>query len=125
MRLFLAVNFNEEIMDALEETQALLQRRGLRGRYAPRSNLHLTLAFLGETTPDRVPPLRSLVRDLAGIPEALTAQGWFRLRQKKTELKYNIRQRKYRNLWRLKKPRKNRIPPMKLYSLRPQGKMKK
>ena len=55
MRLFLAVNFREELLAALEETQALLKRRGLRGRYAPPENLHLTLAFIGEyPDPDRV-----------------------------------------------------------------------
>ena len=81
MRLFLALRLKENALDALTGLQGTLT-----GDPVPRENLHLTLAFLGETAPDRVPPLRSLVRDLEGIPEALTAQGWFRLRQKKGDL---------------------------------------
>ena len=77
MRLFLAVNFNEEILAALEETQALLQRRGLRGRYAPSENLHLTLAFLGEfPDPDRVLEVMDTV-EFAPFPLALEGFGRF------------------------------------------------
>ena len=77
MRLFLAVNFREELSAALEETQALLKRRGLRGRYAPPENLHLTLAFLGEyPDPDRVLEVMDTV-DFTPFPLFLEGFGRF------------------------------------------------
>lgn len=77
MRLFLAVNFNEEMLAALEEAQALLQKRGLRGRYAPAENLHLTLAFIGEyPDPDRVLEVMDTV-EFAPFPLSLEGFGRF------------------------------------------------
>jgi 2'-5' RNA ligase len=52
MRLFIAINFSERIKDALCETIADLMTASRRGRFTRRDNLHLTLAFIGET--DRV-----------------------------------------------------------------------
>lgn len=48
MRLFITVRFPEEVLDGLEKTQREMRQAGIRGRYAPRENLHLTLAFIGE-----------------------------------------------------------------------------
>ena len=48
MRLFIAIRFSDEILDFLEAAQDEMKRAGIRGRYAPRENLHLTLAFIGE-----------------------------------------------------------------------------
>ena len=77
MRLFLAVNFREELSAALEETQALLKRRGLQGRYAPPENLHLTLAFIGEyPDPDRVLEVMDTV-DFDPFPLSLEGFGRF------------------------------------------------
>ncbi|MDR1727701.1 MAG: RNA 2',3'-cyclic phosphodiesterase [Acidobacteriota bacterium] len=49
MRLFVAINFSNEVKDALCETIAELRAAALRGRYTARENLHLTLAFIGES----------------------------------------------------------------------------
>ncbi len=55
MRLFIAILLDEALLDALTEFQAALRESGLRGRFAPRENLHLTLAFIGEYgSPDAV-----------------------------------------------------------------------
>ena len=48
MRLFIAINFDENMLDALTEIQDDLRRCGVKGHYTPRENLHMTLAFLGE-----------------------------------------------------------------------------
>ena len=48
MRLFIAIQFDEVILDALEKFQDQLKLEGLQGRYIPRENLHLTMAFIGE-----------------------------------------------------------------------------
>ncbi len=48
MRLFIAIQFNDEILEALNELQDDLRDRGMEGHYSPVENLHLTLAFIGE-----------------------------------------------------------------------------
>lgn len=48
MRLFVAIQFADNILDSLMDFQNELKSKGMRGRYAPRENLHLTLAFIGE-----------------------------------------------------------------------------
>lgn len=50
MRAFIALNFNEELKAALESAIKQLQSQAESGRFTRRENLHLTLAFLGETT---------------------------------------------------------------------------
>lgn len=48
MRLFIAINFDQGILHALTEFQDVLRRKGVRGNYTPKENLHLTLAFIGD-----------------------------------------------------------------------------
>ena len=48
MRLFIAVLFEEDILNSLTAFQDRLRIQGVRGRYARRENLHLTLAFIGD-----------------------------------------------------------------------------
>ena len=68
MRLFYALRFRPEDLDAMEALQLDLLRQGMTGRVSRRDNLHLTLAFLGEIAPERVPVLRKLLtRHLTGM----------------------------------------------------------
>ena len=48
MRLFIAINLDDNIRDALAEMQESMRRQGVRGNYTKTENLHLTLAFIGE-----------------------------------------------------------------------------
>jgi len=48
MRLFIAVQLSEEMRGEICKVQDDLLRKGVRGNYTPRENLHLTLAFIGE-----------------------------------------------------------------------------
>ena len=48
MRLFIAVNLSPEMKNALTDAQRTMYDRGVRGRFTPEENLHLTLAFIGE-----------------------------------------------------------------------------
>ena len=48
MRLFIAIQFNEQMLDALTKLQNDLRAMGVTGNYTKRENLHLTLAFIGE-----------------------------------------------------------------------------
>lgn len=49
MRLFIAILFDKEATCALEEAMEELSAQNIRGNYTRPENLHLTLAFLGET----------------------------------------------------------------------------
>ena len=48
MRLFVAINLNGEIRDALVDIQDTMRTYGVCGRETPAENMHLTLAFIGE-----------------------------------------------------------------------------
>jgi 2'-5' RNA ligase len=55
MRLFIAIQFEQTIHEALTDFQEELKSRGVRGNYTRTENLHLTLAFIGEYgNPDEV-----------------------------------------------------------------------
>ena len=47
-RLFIAVNLNDEIKDALMDIQDTLWDHGIHGRETVPDNMHLTLAFIGD-----------------------------------------------------------------------------
>lgn len=49
MRLFIAAQLSEEMKSSITGTMHELKKAGVRGSYAPAQNLHLTLAFIGET----------------------------------------------------------------------------
>jgi len=53
MRLFIAINFDENTKENLITVQNHLRKLG-RGNFSRPENLHLTLAFLGEVSPERV-----------------------------------------------------------------------
>lgn len=52
MRLFVALSFSQQARDALLRCQQQLRELGMTGNFTRPENLHLTLAFIGET--DRV-----------------------------------------------------------------------
>lgn len=55
MRLFIAIQFDENILDALTDFQDDLKSQGVTGNYTKRENLHITLAFIGDYgNPDEV-----------------------------------------------------------------------
>ncbi|MCR5303300.1 MAG: RNA 2',3'-cyclic phosphodiesterase [Lachnospiraceae bacterium] len=55
MRLFIAILFEENILDALTDFQDDLRDQGVTGNYTKRENMHITLAFIGDHgNPDEV-----------------------------------------------------------------------
>lgn len=78
MRLFIAIQLDPALRNALTEVQDRLARQGVRGRFTPAENLHLTLAFLGEwPDPEEVLTAMESV-DFAPFPLRLQGFGAFR-----------------------------------------------
>ena len=49
MRLFVAIQLSDELKKNITGTLHDLKQKGVKGNYVPTQNLHLTLAFIGET----------------------------------------------------------------------------
>ena len=71
MRLFIAVNFDNAVKKQLLEIQAQLRSQCTRGNFTRPENLHLTLAFLGETPQGKVASLLQIIKDVQVLPEAM------------------------------------------------------
>ena len=48
MRLFVAIQLSDDMKKMITGTMHSLKKKGVKGRYVPAQNLHLTLAFIGE-----------------------------------------------------------------------------
>ncbi len=59
MRLFIAVNFSEEVKNQIEHIETKLKKVIEKGNFTIKDNLHLTLAFIGDT--DRVTELKQCI----------------------------------------------------------------
>ena len=55
MRLFIAIRFDDNILNSLTAYQDSLKERGVTGNYVKKENLHITMAFIGDyDDPDKV-----------------------------------------------------------------------
>lgn len=79
MRLFIAVNFSNEMKDRLETVIATLKPHAERGNFTGRANLHLTLVFLGEIADDR--PIRQVMDSVQAEPFSLNFHEFGRFRR--------------------------------------------
>jgi len=70
MRLFIAINFDDAVRKQLLGIQARLRSQCTRGNFTRPENLHLTLAFLGETPEGKVAPLLKIIEGIQALPEA-------------------------------------------------------
>lgn len=59
MRIFIAIRFTEAFKSSIQDAQEGLKEYGVRGNYTQPENLHLTLAFIGET--ERVEEIKAAV----------------------------------------------------------------
>lgn len=62
MRLFVALNLSHEEKDGVEGIQNALKAHAAAGNFTRRQNLHMTLAFLGQVPPERIPALRNILK---------------------------------------------------------------
>ena len=71
MRLFIAINFDQETKDKLLQVQNRLKKLG-RGNFSREENLHLTLAFLGEVPEDQLEDVKAAMDQVKFPPMELT-----------------------------------------------------
>ena len=79
MRLFIAVDFPGEVKDVLSRCVGRLREASARGNFTRRENLHLTLAFVGETAD--AAPVRRAMEAVAQPPFELEIDGFGRFRR--------------------------------------------
>ena len=73
MRLFIAINFDEDVINELVRLQKNLKDSGAEGNFTKTENLHLTLAFIGEYgNPDDV---LDILEDVEFKPVTLRYEG--------------------------------------------------
>jgi len=78
MRLFIAINLNDDMKDAMIDIQDTMRTYGIRGKDTPPENMHLTLAFIGEyDDPERVKEVVESI-DIRPFEIKLKGMGAFR-----------------------------------------------
>lgn len=72
MRLFVAINFNDETRFRLAEIQRKIRSSAPRGRFPDPANFHLTLAFLGECDAKERHAAQNILSSMIFAPFELT-----------------------------------------------------
>lgn len=73
MRLFVAICFSDEIKALLSSVCQKLKTQSLSGNFTRPENLHMTLAFIGES--NRVAAVKSAMQQCTGAPFKLSLSG--------------------------------------------------
>jgi 2'-5' RNA ligase len=68
MRLFIAVNFSDEVKSRLLKIREHLKSQSSRGNFTRPENLHLTLVFLGETPAEKLEKLYDTLEGIQSSP---------------------------------------------------------
>lgn len=76
MRLFIAINLNEDIKRHLMEAIDRLRSKSKGGNFTREENLHLTLVFLGEIGNDRSGAVKSAMNRIKEVPFPLAVSGF-------------------------------------------------
>ena len=82
MRLFIALEFSRRTRQALYESAAAFSRFCAKASLTKEENFHLTLVFLGEVPPERLPDVKSAMDQCRAAPVDLTITGPGRFRQR-------------------------------------------
>lgn len=84
MRLFVAICLEDAIRDALCRASGALREQAQFGRFTHRNNLHLTLAFIGETA--RLADAKRAMASVRAAPFSLTIGGMGRFARRGGDL---------------------------------------
>ena len=63
-RLFIAVFLDKEVKNVLQKLQEQLRAQSYKGSFTRPENLHLTLAFLGETPENSIKTLHTIIQEI-------------------------------------------------------------
>ena len=72
MRLFIAINFNNETRSCLLTLCDELRGKSQSGKFSMPENLHLTLAFIGEVSQKKVDTIKAIMDTITFSPFAVT-----------------------------------------------------
>ena len=83
MRLFIAINCDDATKTLLLSVQEKIKAQSAKGSFSRPENLHLTLAFIGETPEEQIPAICSVIENalqspLAPFALAFSRTGCFR-----------------------------------------------
>lgn len=70
MRLFVAITLSDELKKTLTACLHDMKKAGVKGNYVPIQNMHVTLAFIGET--DEPGKVREALKDISFKPFRMT-----------------------------------------------------
>jgi 2'-5' RNA ligase len=68
MRLFIAINFNNATLSRLIALREELRSKSQSGRFSLDDNLHLTLAFIGEVSPNNLSKIKAIIDTISFEP---------------------------------------------------------
>lgn len=82
VRCFIAIDFNEEVMNEIERVEDLLSGIKFTGKLTEPENIHLTLKFLGEIDDDKVEEVKKRLQKVKfdGFEVGLGRTGVFHVR---------------------------------------------
>jgi len=86
VRLFIAVNFDQEVKDSISRVRDDLAALAESCRVTRSENLHLTLAFLGEYPPSALPRIRRAMENAVGNAFELIFSGVGRFRRREGDI---------------------------------------
>ncbi len=75
MRLFIAINLNDEIKDHLTKIISQLKANSSRGNFTRRENLHITLVFLGEVAKENLSLIQQAMEEIHADSFQLSLSG--------------------------------------------------
>ena len=80
MRMFIAINFNEQIKNKIIGIIDDVKKYAIQGRFVKKEHIHLTLEFLGEVSHDKVESIISAMELInpPGFNLSLSGLGYFR-----------------------------------------------
>ena len=82
LRLFIAISFEERIVSRIWELRELIRANASGGNFTSRDNLHLTLAFIGETDSDRLTLIHEAMSNVSSASFSLQLRGAGRFKQR-------------------------------------------
>lgn len=65
MRLFIAINFNNQIKDQIQDIITNVKSSSTQGKFVSNEHMHLTLEFIGEVSEDKVVIIKNALNNIS------------------------------------------------------------